>query len=93
MTSGRKILTSQVYRGKVPLATARVKGIKFSFMTWFLRRDALNKWKCRLGNKATYRALIKVFYDADKPEYADIVCTVLSNSNSKFFQAHKCMIF
>ena len=38
------------------------------------RREALEKWKSRLGKEATYRALIEVFYEAGEITLADLVC-------------------
>ena len=37
------------------------------------RREALLMWKQRLGYRATYRKLIKVFEDADYNGYAETV--------------------
>ena len=43
-----------------------------------LRREALQKWKSRLGAAATPRALITAFLDAGADaKYVDVVCNVL----------------
>ena len=45
------------------------------------RREALGIWKSRLGNGATYRALIEVFFKAGRLDYADAVCSLLKDSS------------
>ena len=44
------------------------------------------KWKSGLGSKATYRALIEVFYQAGELDYANLVCNLLRDTEemSKF---------
>ena len=44
------------------------------------RREALGIWKSRLGSGATYRALIEVFFKAGRLDYADAVCSLLTDS-------------
>lgn len=44
------------------------------------RREALGVWKSRLGGRATYRALIDVFFKAGRLDCADAVCGVLLDS-------------
>ena len=43
------------------------------------RREVLSKWKSRLGSSATYRALIEVFFNAGKVDYADAVCYLFND--------------
>ena len=45
------------------------------------RREALGIWKSRLGSGATYRALIEVFFKAGRLDYADAVCSLLTDSS------------
>lgn len=47
------------------------------------RRDALIKWKSGLGSKATYRALIEVFFQAGELTYAEFVCDLLRDTKQK----------
>ena len=46
-------------------------------MLHLYRREALGVWKSRLGGRATYRALIDVFFKAGRLDCADAVCGVL----------------
>ena len=52
------------------------------------RRQALSIWKCRLGNRATYKALIEVFMKAGRLDYADFVRGILKDisGNGKLVQ-------
>ena len=54
-----------------------------NFLTKFddHRREALGIWKSRLGSRATYRALIEVFFKAGRLDYADAVCSLLKDSS------------
>ena len=45
------------------------------------RREALGIWKSRLDSGATYRALIETFFEADRLDYADAVCSLLKDSS------------
>ena len=45
----------------------------------FLRREALQKWKQKLGTKATYNNLIKVFEQAGYETYAEFVKGLVKN--------------
>ena len=41
-------------------------------------------WKSGLGSKATYKALINVFVNAGKQDYADVVCDLFNvDTNGK----------
>ena len=44
------------------------------------RRWALQMWKSRLGQDATYRALIKVFFAAGRPDNIDTVISLLKDT-------------
>ena len=50
-----------------------------------LRREALNKWKSGLGKAATYRALIQIFLQAGKVDYAEFVCDLLKDDTGKYY--------
>lgn len=45
------------------------------------RREALSKWKSKLGKAATYRALIEVFFKAGEVNSADAVCYLFKDLN------------
>lgn len=45
------------------------------------RREALRQWKSGLGKAATYRALIEVFFNSGKVDYADAVCDLFKDPN------------
>ena len=49
------------------------------------RREALNKWKSGLGRAATYRALIQIFFQAGKVDYAEFVCDLLKDDTGKYY--------
>ena len=42
----------------------------------------MNQWKSGLGKAATYRALIEVFFNAGKVDYADAVCDLFNRDPS-----------
>ena len=48
-------------------------------MYLYHRREALSRWKARLGKGATYRALIKMFFKAGRVHLADFVCELLGD--------------
>ena len=48
-------------------------------MYLYYRREALSRWKSRLGSGATYRALVETFLNAGKVYLADFVCELLGD--------------
>ena len=46
------------------------------------RRDVLKRWKQKLGSRATYRELIKVFRHNNFHEYADVVTKICGKLKS-----------
>ena len=49
---------------------------------FLFRREALSRWKARLGRRASYRALVEVFIRADHEDYAEVVCGLLTKGSS-----------
>ena len=54
----------------------------FSIGSRTCRREALSKWKSGLGKAATYKALIEVFFNAGKVDYADAVCDLFKDTSA-----------
>lgn len=46
------------------------------------RREALSRWKARLGRRASYKALVEVFVRAGHEDYAEVVCGLLMEGSS-----------
>ena len=46
------------------------------------RREALTKWRSRLGSQATYKALMIVFIKADHRDYAENVSRALMDGEN-----------
>ena len=42
----------------------------------------MSTWKSGLGKAATYKALIKIFIEAGKVDYADKVCDLLKGEDA-----------
>lgn len=42
----------------------------------------MSKWKSDLGKAATYKALIEVFFNAGKVDYADAVCDLFKDTSA-----------
>ena len=49
------------------------------------RREALSRWKSGLGKAATYRALIQIFLQAGKVDYAEFVCDLFKDNTGKYY--------
>ena len=41
------------------------------------RREALSTWKLRLGSKATYMALMKIFVDTGRVDCAETIVDIM----------------
>ena len=47
------------------------------------RGEALSRWKSGLGKAATYKALIQIFLQAGKVDYAEFVCDLFKDNTGK----------
>ena len=51
--------------------------VTFNLMLYFYRREALQKWKQKLGSDATYGKLTSAFKEAGHKDYTDKIYEII----------------
>ena len=58
-------------------ALVMLSHVTFNLMLYFYRREALQKWKQKLGHDATYGKLTSAFKEAGHKDYADKIYEIV----------------